>query len=83
MGRVKIKVVKRTAWRLFLEYPDIWTRDFEKNKKLVQALLKKVSKKFRNQIAGYLVRLVRFKEEGKLKPEQIEAKKRLLVTAQQ
>ncbi|AAR39169.1 NEQ320 [Nanoarchaeum equitans Kin4-M] len=66
MGRVKIKVVKRTALELFKRYPDIWTKDFEKNKKLVQALLKKVSKKFRNQIAGYLVRLVKFKEQNKL-----------------
>ena len=67
MGRVKTKVIKRTVLELFKKYPDIWTRDFEKNKRLVQALLKEVSKKFRNQIAGYLVRLVRFREEGKLK----------------
>ena len=74
MGRVKPKIVKKTAIRLFVDYPDIWTRDFEKNKRLVQALLKKVSKKFRNQIAGYLVRLVRFKEEGKLKLYELERK---------
>ena len=66
MGRVKVKIVKKTAWNLFKKYPEIWTKDFEKNKKLVSILLEKVSKKFRNQIAGYLVRLVRQKEAGKI-----------------
>jgi ribosomal protein S17E len=53
MGRIKSKLVKRTALALLKE-PNSFNQDFENNKELLQGLTP--SKKVRNQIAGYLVR---------------------------
>ena len=59
MGKVRTLLVKRTARRLFAMYPDKFTADFEHNKKVVSELLDVQSKKVRNQIAGYITRLVK------------------------
>jgi small subunit ribosomal protein S17e len=40
-------------------YPDAFTDDFETNKRLVEQLTDVGTKKVRNRIAGYLVRLVK------------------------
>ncbi len=40
-------------------YPDEFTIDFETNKRLVEQYTDVESKKVRNRIAGYIVRLVR------------------------
>lgn len=40
-------------------YPDEFTVDFETNKRLVEQYTDVESKKVRNRIAGYIVRLVR------------------------
>jgi ribosomal protein S17E len=63
------------------KYPETFTNDFETNKRLVEQLTDVTTKKVRNRIAGYLVRLVRIaadREEaeaeitGELPPEDIE-----------
>ena len=55
MGRIKTKLIKRTAQKLVesesLEFSD----DFEKNKKILADSLP--SKKMRNMVAGYITRL--------------------------
>ncbi len=66
MGNIKQTFIKRTARELFDRYPDKFTRDFEHNKKMVQELTNVTSKTIRNRIAGYITRLVRMKEEGKI-----------------
>ncbi len=67
MGKVRIGLVKRTARRLIEMYPDLFTEDFEHNKKVVGQLVETPSKKLRNQIAGYVTRLVRlYKRTGRL-----------------
>ncbi len=67
MGNVRIGVVKRTARKLIATYPDLFTEDFEHNKRVVAQLLDTPSKKLRNQIAGYVTRLVRlYKRTGRL-----------------
>jgi len=67
MGKVRIGVVKRTARRLITMYPDLFTEDFEHNKRAVANLVETPSKKLRNQIAGYVTRLVRlYKRTGQL-----------------
>ncbi|BEP18580.1 hypothetical protein PYJP_19320 [Pyrofollis japonicus] len=67
MGKVRIGLVKRTARRLVAMYPDLFTDDFEHNKKVVARLVETGSKKLRNQIAGYVTRLIRlYKRTGRL-----------------
>ena len=67
MGKVRIGLVKRTARRLLNMYPDLFTEDFEHNKQVVARLVDAGSKKLRNQIAGYVTRLIRlYKRTGKL-----------------
>ncbi|ABN70006.1 30S ribosomal protein S17e [Staphylothermus marinus F1] len=61
MGKVRTKIVKRTARELLEKYPNLFTRDFEHNKKVVSKLIETKSKKLRNQIAGYITHLVGIK----------------------
>ncbi len=42
-------------------YPDMFTDDFETNKRLVEQLTDIETKTVRNRVAGYLVRLVRIR----------------------
>ncbi len=53
MGRIKSKLVKRTANTL-LKQENKFTGKFEDNKNLLKGL--KTSKKIRNQISGYITR---------------------------
>jgi len=66
MGNIKQHFIKRTGRELFDRYPNEFTRDFEHNKKKVEELTNITSKTMRNRIAGYVTRLVRLKEEGKI-----------------
>jgi len=66
MGNIKQTFIKRVARELFDRYPNEFTRDFEHNKKKVEELTNVTSKTIRNRIAGYITRLVRMKEEGKM-----------------
>ncbi|KSW11365.1 30S ribosomal protein S17 [Pyrodictium occultum] len=67
MGKVRIGVVKRTARKLLSMYPDLFTEDFEHNKRVVSNLIETPSKKLRNQIAGYVTRLYKiYKRTGQL-----------------
>ena len=54
MGRIKSKIVKRTANSLLKE-ENKFTNSFDNNKKLLKDSMP--SKKIRNQIAGYIARL--------------------------
>ena len=63
MGKVRITVVKRTARKLLEKYPDLFTGDFEHNKRVVSQLVELKSKKLRNQIAGYITHLVNMKRK--------------------
>lgn len=66
MGNIRQGFIKRTARELFDRYPNEFTRDFEHNKKKVEELTNITSKTIRNRVAGYLTKLVRMKEEGKM-----------------
>ena len=67
MGKVRTKMIKRTAKELLEKYPDAFTNDFEHNKKVVSQLVITGSKRVRNQIAGYITHLVniRLKREAR------------------
>ncbi len=57
MGRIKTDMVKRTARKLVKLYPDKFSKDFNKNKLALKDLAEIRSKKLRNVLAGYAVRL--------------------------
>ena len=64
MGRVKGTLIKRVSRELIEKYPDKFTSNFEKNKKVVNQILT-TYKRFRNSITGYVTRLVKMAEEKK------------------
>ncbi len=66
MGTVREKVIKRTAYKLVKQYPDLWTEDFEHNKKMLSQIAEIKSKVYRNRIAGYITRLKVREREGTL-----------------
>ena len=58
MGKVRPEHVKRISRELVDRFPDKFTKDFENNKKLVEALTNINSKKLINRVAGYTTQLV-------------------------
>ncbi len=62
MGKVRISLVKRTAKKLLMMYPDLFTDDFYHNKEMVKKVLRTPSKKLRNQIAGYITHLIKIQK---------------------
>jgi len=54
MGRIKSKLVKRTA-KTLLKKEEKFTDKFEENKKILKTPMP--SKKIRNQVVGYITRL--------------------------
>ena len=63
MGRIKTDMVKRTTVKALNAYPDRFSKNFQKNKEALKELAEIRSKKLRNVIAGYAVRLKRQEEE--------------------
>ncbi len=61
MGKVRPVLVKRTARELLEQYRDRFTTDFEHNKQVLDEVTKLPSKKIRNRVAGYIVRLLKRK----------------------
>ena len=65
MGRIKTVLIKRVTHELMDQYGDKFTDSYEKNKEVVNTLISTPSKKLRNAIAGYTVRLVKKSKEPK------------------
>ena len=59
MGRVRPVFIKKISKELLDKYSDVFTADFEENKKLIDKFLILQSKVVRNRIAGYITRLVK------------------------
>ncbi len=79
MGRIRTLPVKNLAKELIDTYPDKFTDDFDKNKKVLEEIIKITSKKIRNQLAGYITNVIKSKATPKVfeTPYQvIESKKR-------
>ncbi len=66
MGRIKTKAIKRTGRGLFEKAPEIFSKNFEENKKALGNEMS--SKKNRNMVAGYISRLK--KQEKKIIQEE-------------
>lgn len=61
MGRVRPRHVKRLAQDLVEEHEDRFEEDFEHNKEQLKEMDEFESKKLRNRVAGYMVRVIRNK----------------------
>lgn len=62
MGRIKSTLVKRTALQLKKEKPNLFSTEFDHNKKILGQNMP--SKKIRNKIAGYLSRISKEKQRS-------------------
>ena len=56
MGRIRPTYIKRVAIELVNKYPQAFSKDFEGNKEMVNALTDVSSVTMRNRIAGYITR---------------------------
>lgn len=63
MGKVRTVLIKNVSKELVNKYPDVFTKDFEKNKKLLDKYLEIDSKHLRNRISGYIVNLKQNEEK--------------------
>ncbi|WP_456471502.1 30S ribosomal protein S17e [Methanocaldococcus sp.] len=59
MGRVRQAFIKRAALDLIKKYRDLFTTDFETNKRLVEEVAQISTKRLRNRIAGYITHKMR------------------------
>ncbi|MDK2463521.1 MAG: 30S ribosomal protein S17e [Candidatus Korarchaeota archaeon] len=66
MGTVREKAIKRMAYKLVKQYPELWTTDFEHNKRILQRIADVRSKVYRNRVAGYITRLKKRELQGTL-----------------
>ncbi|MEM1578398.1 MAG: 30S ribosomal protein S17e [Archaeoglobaceae archaeon] len=64
MGTVKPAYIKVIATELLKRYPEVFTSNFEENKKIVSQLTTIKSKTIRNRVAGYITRKVNRQIKG-------------------
>ena len=63
MGRVRPVFIKKISHELMKKYSDLFSRDFEVNKKLLDEFVVVQSKLVRNRIAGYITHLKKVEAE--------------------
>ncbi|MCK4381072.1 MAG: 30S ribosomal protein S17e [Candidatus Lokiarchaeota archaeon] len=63
MGKVRTVLIKSVSKELIMKYPNVFTTDFEQNKKLLDKYLEIDSKHLRNRISGYIVNLLKIREK--------------------
>ncbi|MFX1365170.1 MAG: 30S ribosomal protein S17e [Promethearchaeota archaeon] len=63
MGKVRTVLIKNVSKELITKYPNVFTTNFEKNKKLLDKYLEIDSKHLRNRISGYIVNLLKIREK--------------------
>ena len=61
MGKVRTILIKNVSKELINKYPNVFTTNFEQNKKLLDKYLEVDSKHLRNRISGYIVNLLKIK----------------------
>ncbi|HIG98226.1 TPA: 30S ribosomal protein S17e [Candidatus Woesearchaeota archaeon] len=62
MGRIKTQLVKRTTVHLLNLHGGQFGEDFAANKAMVNRYVSVFSHKLRNNVAGYITRLVRMRK---------------------
>lgn len=50
--------IKRVTRNLLKEYPNLFSKDYEKNKQMLDKIIE-TDKKTRNSIAGYITRMLK------------------------
>lgn len=66
MGRIKTLLIKRTARKLIIKFPDKFKDNFEGNKKVLARIKDlEMDKKIRNSVAGYITRLIKREKKKK------------------
>ena len=63
MGKVRTVLIKKISKDLINNYPDVFTVDFETNKKLLDKYTEIDSKHLRNRISGYIVNLLKIRNK--------------------
>ena len=63
MGKVRTILIKKVSKELINKYPDVFTTDFENNKRLLDKYVEADSKHLRNRISGYIVTLLKIREK--------------------
>jgi small subunit ribosomal protein S17e len=63
MGKVRTVLIKNVSKELINKYPNVFTIDFETNKKILDKYLEIDSKHLRNRISGYIVNLLKIREK--------------------
>ena len=63
MGKVRTVLIKNVSKELINKYPNVFSTDFEKNKRLLDKYLEIDSKHLRNRISGYIVNLLKIREK--------------------
>jgi small subunit ribosomal protein S17e len=63
MGKVRTILIKNVSKELIMKYPDVFTNDFEENKKILDNFLEIDSKHLRNRISGYIVNILKIKNQ--------------------
>jgi small subunit ribosomal protein S17e len=64
LGKGKTEQIKRIAKELIARFPDKFSSNFEDNKRVVSAFTQGATTKVRNQIAGYITRLLSLAQPG-------------------
>jgi len=59
MGKVRTETIKKYAKKIYNEFPEKFTLDFENNKNVLKDFTIYDSKHFRNRIAGYITTILR------------------------
>ena len=75
MGRIRTADIKVLARDIKAAYPDRISGDFDENKALLAELniLSEKSKKYRNKVAGYMVRVKKMKVTQRLSEIELQA----------
>ena len=63
MGRVRPVFIKKISHELMKKYSDLFTLDFDENKKLLDEFVIIQSRLVRNRIAGYITHLKKVEKE--------------------
>ncbi len=63
MGKSRATKKKRIAETLLVKNPDVFTTNFEENKKILNELVIIPSKQLRNNVVGYLTRAMHEKQK--------------------
>jgi small subunit ribosomal protein S17e len=59
MGKIRTTMIKGLAREFIVKYPNKFTTSFEENKQLLKELGVFPSKRNRNKVAGYIVRIIK------------------------